>query len=66
MCLDCHHHILIPDFLPIHIDHYKTALIRQKFAEGKANSRVLEQYDYELSKEEQEVTVGFDQRLVIG
>lgn len=56
MCLDCYHHILIPEFLPIHIDNYKTALIRRKFAEGTANSRVLEQYDYELSKYETIIT----------
>ncbi|WP_158516809.1 tyrosine-type recombinase/integrase [Scytonema hofmannii] len=56
MCLDCYHHILIPEFLPIHIDHYKTALIRRKFAEGKASSRVLEQYDYEVRKYETIIT----------
>ncbi|OKH50283.1 hypothetical protein NIES2101_19880 [Calothrix sp. HK-06] len=31
-------------------------MIRRKFAEGTANSRVLEQYDYELSKYETIIT----------
>ena len=56
LCLNCAHHIIVPDFLPVHIDNYKTLLIRQKFAQGKSKTRVREQYDHALKQYETIIT----------